>query len=136
LRLKFWIRFLSFFSNLPLSYLDDFVADIGKRAENCVGKSIENLVDSDGNWVDGFEQCTDMEAIVLAAQDQTGSKKSLDDFSIPGCMSWSKDCNWVWYRLHSYCQETSIELGKLDTPQISGLKHGNRCNSNLSLVLG
>jgi len=67
LRLEFWTRFLSFCPNLTLSYLDDFVADVGKRAGNCVGKLTENLVESDGNWVDGFVQCTDVEAVVLAA---------------------------------------------------------------------
>ena len=120
MRLEFWTRFLLFFPNLTLSYLDDFVADIGKRAGNCVGKLTENLVDFDGNWVDVFEQCTDVEAVVLAAQDQTDSKKNLDDSSIPDCISWSKHCNWVWCGLHSYYQGTSVELGKLDIPQISG----------------
>jgi len=51
------------------------------------------LVDFDENWVDGFEQCTDVEAVVLAAQDQTDSKKNLDDSFIPSCTSWIKDCN-------------------------------------------
>ena len=35
--------------------------------QDCVDKSTENLVDFDGNWVDGFEQCTDVEAVVLVA---------------------------------------------------------------------
>jgi len=48
-------------------YLDDFVADVGKRAGNCDGKSAENLVDFDGNWVDGLEQHIDVETVVLAA---------------------------------------------------------------------
>ena len=115
--------------------MGDFVADVGKRAGNYVGKSTENLVDFDENWVDGFEQCTDVKVVVLAAQDQTDSKKNLNDSSILGCTSWSKDCNWVWCRLHSYYQGTSVEPGKLYT-QISGLRHDNRCNSDLSLVLG
>jgi len=67
---------------MTFSYLDDFVVDVGMLAGNCVGKSTENFVDFDGNWVDGFEQCTDMEAVVLAAQDQTDSKKKLDESSI------------------------------------------------------
>ena len=75
MRLEFWIRFLSFFTNLTLSYLYDFVANVGKRAGNYVGMSTENVIDFDGNWVDGFEQCTNMEAVVLAALDQTDSKK-------------------------------------------------------------
>ena len=74
MRLEFWTSFLSFFPNLTLSYLYD-VADVGKRAENCVGTSTENLVDFDGNWVDGFEQCIDMKAVVLAAQDRLTSRK-------------------------------------------------------------
>ena len=94
------------------------------------------MVDFDGNWVDWFEQCTDVEVAILTAQDQTDSKKNLDGSSIPGCMSQSKDCNWVWCRLHSYYQGTSVEPSKLDTPQISGLRHGNRCNPDLSHVLG
>jgi len=49
--------------------------------------STENVVDFDGNWVDEFEQYTDMEADVLATLDQTVSKKNLDDSSIPGCTS-------------------------------------------------
>ena len=44
-----------FFPNMSFSCLDDFVADVGKWAGNCVGKSTENLVNFDGNWVDGFE---------------------------------------------------------------------------------
>jgi len=70
-------------SKLSFFYLDDFVV-IGKRAENCVGKSA-------GNWVDESEQRIDVKNVILAAQDQTGSKKSWDDFSIPGYMSWSRD---------------------------------------------
>jgi len=124
----FWTRLLSFFPNLTFSYLDDFVAAIGKWAASCVGKLVKNLVDLDGNWVDVFEQCIGVEVVALAAQDQTDSKKNLDGSSILGCMSWNKDCNWVWYRLHSYFQGIFIELGKLDTTQISGLEHGNRCN--------
>jgi len=102
LRLEFWTRFLSFFPNLAFSYLDDFVADVGKWAGSCVCKLVENLVDSDGNWVDVFEQCTGMKVVTLVAQDQTDSKKNLDGSSILGCTSWSKDCNWVWYGLYSY----------------------------------
>ena len=94
------------------------------------------MIDFDENWVDGFEQCTNLEVVILATQDQTDSKKSLDDSSIPGCTSWSKDCNWVWYMLHSYNQGIYIEPGKLDTPQISGLRHGNRCNLDLAFGLG
>jgi len=45
LRLDFWTSFLSFTPNLSFSYLDDFVADVGKRAGNCVGKLAENWVD-------------------------------------------------------------------------------------------
>ena len=71
------------FPNLSFFYLDDFVV-LDKRAQNCVGKSAEN-------WVDESEQRTDVENVVLAAQDQTDSKKSWDDSSIPGCMSWSRD---------------------------------------------
>ena len=41
--------------------MDDFVA-VGKQAENCVGKSAEN-------WADVSEQRTDVENVVLAAQD-------------------------------------------------------------------
>ena len=93
---------LEFGQGLTLSYLDDFVADVGKRAGSCVGKLTENLVESNKNWVDGFEQCTDVEVVTLAAQDQTDSKKNLDGSSIPGYTSWSKDCNWVWCRLYSY----------------------------------
>ena len=63
---------------------------------------VENLIDSDENWVDVFEQCIGVKVAALAAQDQTDSKKNLDDSSIPGCTSWSKDYNWVWCRLHSY----------------------------------
>ena len=74
--------------------------------------------------------------LVLAAQDQTDSKKNLDDSSIPGCTSWSNDYNWMWYRPHSYFQGTYVKPCKLDTPQISGLRHGNRCNPDLSRVLG
>ena len=76
MRLEFWTKFLSFFPNLILFYLDDFVADVGKRAGNFVGMLIENLVDFNGNWVDEFEQCTDVETVVLAAQNQTDSKKN------------------------------------------------------------
>ena len=135
MRLEFWTSFLPFFPNLTFSYLDDFVADVGRWAESWVGKSIENLVDSDENWVYGFEQCTNVEVVALAAQDQTDSKKNLNDSSILGCTSWSKDCNWVWCRLHLYYQGTSVEPGKLYT-QISGLRHGNRCNPDLAYVLG
>jgi len=78
---------LSFSPNLSFSYLDDFFADIGMRAENCVGKSAGNWVDFDENWVDDFEQYIDVETIVLAAQDQTDSKKNWDDYSILGCSS-------------------------------------------------
>jgi len=67
LRLEFWTRLLSFFSNLTFSYLDDFVADVGKWAESCVGKLVENLVDSDENWVDVFEQYTSAKVVALAA---------------------------------------------------------------------
>ena len=42
LRLDFWISFLSFSPNLSFSYLDDFVADVGKWAGNCIGDSVEN----------------------------------------------------------------------------------------------
>jgi len=87
LRLEFWTSFLSFFPNLTLSYLDDFVADVCKWAGICVHTSTENLIDFDENWVDRFEQCTNVEAVVLAAQDQTNSKKNLGDSSIPGCTS-------------------------------------------------
>jgi len=66
--LDFWTSFLSYSPNLSFSYLDDFVADIGKWTGNCVGKSTKSLVNFDGNWVDGFEQCTDVETIALAAQ--------------------------------------------------------------------
>jgi len=53
---------------LSFSYLDNFVA-LGKRDENCVG----NLA---RNWVDESKQRINVENIVLAAQDQTDSKKS------------------------------------------------------------
>ena len=53
------------------------------------------IVNFDENWVDEFEQHIDVETVVLATQDQTDSKKNWDDSSIPDCMSWSKDCNWV-----------------------------------------
>ena len=84
MRLEFWTRFLSFFQNLTLSYLHDFVADVGKRVGNCVGESVENWVDfdenwvdeSDENWVDEFEQHIDVKTVVLAAQSQTDSKKN------------------------------------------------------------
>ena len=78
-------------------------------------------MDSGGNWVDETEQDIDVEIVALVAHDQIDSMRNLDGSSIPGCMFWSKDCNWVWYRLHSYFQGTSIELNKLDTPQISRL---------------
>ena len=45
------------------------------------------LVDFNRNWVDWFKQCTDVETVILAAQDQTDSKKNWDDFSILGCTS-------------------------------------------------
>ena len=67
MRLDFWTSFLLFSSNLSFSYLDDFVADVGKWAGNCVGMSTEIVVDFDGNWVDGFEECTDVKAVVLVA---------------------------------------------------------------------
>jgi len=54
LRLDFWTSFLSFFRNLSFSFLDDFVADVGKRAETCVGKSTENLIDFDEIGLMGF----------------------------------------------------------------------------------
>ena len=69
-----------------------------------------------------------MEVVALFAQDQIDSKKNLDGSSIPSCTSSSKNFNCVWHRLHSYFQETFVELSILDTPQISGLEHGNRCN--------
>ena len=75
MRLEFWTSFLSFFSNLLFSYLDDFVADVGKRAGNWVGKLAENWVDFDGNWVDEFEQHIDVETVILAAQGLPDSKK-------------------------------------------------------------
>ena len=68
-------------------YLEDFVADVGKRAGNYVGKSTENLVDFDRNWIDGFEQHINVKTVVWVAQDQTDSKKNWDDSSILGCMS-------------------------------------------------
>jgi len=77
-----------------------------------------------------------VEAVVLAAQDQTDSKKIVDNSFIQGCTSWSKDCNWVWCMLHSYYQGTSIEPGKLNTPRMSELRHGKRCTPDLSFVLG
>jgi len=120
LRLEFWTRFQSFFSNLTFSYPDDSVADVGTWARSYAGNSIENLVDLGGNWFDEIERCTDVEVVALAAQDQNDPKKNLDGSSIPGCMSWSRDCSWVWHRLHSYFQGTSVELGRLDTPQTSG----------------
>ena len=71
------------FSNLSFFYLDDFVA-VGKQTKNCVSKSAEN-------WVGESKQQIDVKNVVLGAQDQTDSKKSWDDSSIPGCMSWSRD---------------------------------------------
>jgi len=62
-------------SKSDIFYLDDFVADVGKWGGSCVGKLVENLVDSDENWVDVFEQYTGVEVVVLAVQDQTDSKK-------------------------------------------------------------
>jgi len=50
---------------LSFFYLDDFVADVGKRARNCASKSAENLVDFHENWVDVFDQHIDMETVVL-----------------------------------------------------------------------
>jgi len=91
LRPDFWTSFLSFSSNLSFSYLDDFVTNVGKQVGNCIGKSAENWVDFDRNWVDKFEQHIDVETVVLATQDQTDSKKNWDDSSIPDYMSWSKD---------------------------------------------
>ena len=136
MRLEFWTSFLSFFPNLSFSYLDDFVADEGKQARNYVGKSAKNLVDFVENGVNEIEQHIDVKTVVLAAQDQTDSKKNLDNSSIPGCTSWSKDCNWVWCRLHSYCQGTSIEPDILDIPRIGGSRHSNRCNPDLAFELG
>ena len=74
MRLDFWTSFLSFFLNLSFSYLDDFVVDVGKRVGSFVGKSIENLIDFDGNWVDEFEQHIDVETVVLAAPRLTARK--------------------------------------------------------------
>ena len=62
-------------------------------AGSYVGNLIGNSVDSGGNWVDGFEQCTCVKVVALSAQDQTDYKKNLDGSSILGYMSWSKDCN-------------------------------------------
>ena len=111
-----WTSLLSFSPNLSFSYLDDFVADVGKCARNCVSTSAENWVDFDGNWVDEFKQHIDVETVVLAAQDQTDSQKNWNDSSITDGISWSENCNWVWCRLHSYYQGTSFEPGILDTP--------------------
>jgi len=52
-----------FFFKSVIFLSDDFVADVGKRVGKCVDKSTENLIDFDRNWVDEFEQCTDMEIL-------------------------------------------------------------------------
>jgi len=88
-------------------------------AGSYVGYSIENSVDYDGNWVDETEQGIGVEVVALVAQDQTDSTKNLDGSSIPGCMSWSRDCSWVWHMLHSCFQGTFVELSKHDAPQTS-----------------
>ena len=75
MRLDFWTRFLSFFPNLTLSFLDDFVADVGKQAGSYVGNLIENFVDSNENWVDETERCIVVKVVALVSQDQTDSKK-------------------------------------------------------------
>ena len=87
LRPGFWIRFQSFFLNLIIFYLDDFVFVVADMwAGSYVGNLIENLVDSRGNWVDETEQGIGVKIVALVAQDQTDSMRNLDGFSIPGCM--------------------------------------------------
>ena len=50
-------------------------------------------MDSVENSVDETEQGIGVKMMVLAAHDQTDSKKSLDGSSITDCMFWSMDCN-------------------------------------------
>ena len=89
-------------------------------ARSYVGNLIENSVNSGGNWVDETEQGIGVEVAALVAQDQTDSMKNLDGSSIPGYMSWNRDCSWVWHMLHSCFQGTFVELDKQDTPQTGG----------------
>ena len=120
MRPGFWIKFQSFFPNLTIFYLDDFVFVVAEMlAGSYVGNLIGNLVDSGGNWVDETEQDIGVKMVALVAHDQTDFMRNLDGSSIPGCMFWSMDCSWVWCMLHSYSQGT-FELGRQNTPQTGG----------------
>ena len=120
--------------------MDD--ADTG--AENLLGKAQDfdmtgilvdfgmngPLVGSGGKSVDETEQGNVVKMVASAAQDQTDSKRSLDDYAIQDYRFWSKDCKWVWCTRHSYSPEI-FEFDTLDTPQTDDSDHGSRYNPDL-----
>ena len=95
----------------------------------------EHLVGSGGKSVDETEQGIVVEMVVSAAQVQTDSKRSLDDYAIQDYRFWSKDCKWVWCMRHLYSPET-FEFDKLDTPQTDDSDHGSRYNPDYPQVMG
>ena len=86
MRPEFWTRFRSFFSNLIIFYLNDYVVVAGTWAESYVGNGIKNSIDSGGNWVDETEQGIGVGIVALVAHDQTDSMRNLDGSSIPSCI--------------------------------------------------
>ena len=107
--------------------------DVGNLVESWTENLNENWVK---NWTDSYEQGIDCENLVYSAHDCSDSMKNWDNFSIPDCKFWSMDCYSVWQMLHSCCQVTFVELGKLDTLRRHGSVHDNKCNLDLSSRMG